>query len=429
MHVVLFKARIKKESKTMETPSRTASRSRIRRPWESPSNEELVRRPLSTSKRLCFTNKSPNKGQEDPRDEHDSNSDLVPDSLDETMALSQEYSPGELVCISENPVGQAGFTLGALGMIQARLECYEEYSSALACRMIHADCAGSGGVGLTWLEVCQRQAKVVPDVGPVLPVRAVIGMSLICQLQVVWPVVRTVKQVVLRCHDDENLFRLIQQMLPKSKYAVCPGITDYVERYSVLVRHPIKCLRKITVGDQILRCESVCCLLWHIPMDQRSIPGERLFNVCVHCKNVDRLLAKDAVAAAASTSDTRLSRTLPTSNYPLQMLSPASQIARMRRIMKDRKNLNAKLDKYSKLCISVSDEQDSELSAVVSTINNSPCIRSELDEVFLEADKHKEGHGAVLQDIWELDSADKEFTEDQRKNSELFVCAQNFNVT
>ena len=89
-------------------------------------------------------------------------------------------------------------------MIQAKLECFEEYSSTLICTMIHGDYAASGGVGLTWLEVCQPQAKVIPEVGPVHPVIVVISMSLVCKLQV-WPVVRTVHQAVLRCHDDEFL--------------------------------------------------------------------------------------------------------------------------------------------------------------------------------------------------------------------------------
>ena len=396
-------------------------------PWESPPNEELVRRPLSSCKRLCFTNKAFENNQETPRDETNEPTELEleglnDDSLDETMVLSYRESPSMLVSVSDNPmVGIDESKHGVLKMIQAKLECFEEYSSTLICRMIYGDYAASGGISLTWLEVCQRKAKVIPEVGPVHPVRVVIGMSLVCKLQIVCPVVRTVQQVALRCHDDESLFKLLQQLLPKSKYAVCPGIPDYIERYSALIRHPIKCLRKISIGDEILRCESVCCLLWHMPTDQRSSPGERLFSVCAHCKNVDRLLAKDAAAAAASSSVTRRARTLPTSNYPLEMLSPASQKAWMRRIMKDRKNLNAKLDKYSKLCISLTDEQDSELSAVVSEINKNPSMRSELEEVFLEADSHKEGHGAILQDIWELDSADKEFTDDQQRNSELFV--------
>ena len=100
----------------------------------------------------------------------------------------------------------------------------------------------------------------------------VISMSLVCKLQVhvVWPVVRTVHQVVLRCHDDEGLFKLLQQMLPESKYAVCPGISDYIERNIMLICHPVKYLRKTSIGDEILHCESVSCLLWHIPTDQRS---------------------------------------------------------------------------------------------------------------------------------------------------------------
>ena len=403
------------------------------RPWESPPNEELVRRPLSSCKRLCFTNKVLDGGLETlDRSCDDTLNDPMEglnDSLDDTMPLCCKDSPGMLVSVSNNPMIHVGESKhGVLEMIQAKLECFEEYSSTLTCRMIHGDYAASGGIGLTWLEVCQRQAKVLPEVGPVHAVRVVIDMSLVCKLQIVWPVVHTVHQIALRCHDDEGLFKLLQQMLPKSKYAVCPGIPHYVERYSALVRHTVKCLRKITLGDESLRCESVCCLLWHVPTDQRSIPGERLFNVCAHCKSVDRLLAKDAAAAAACTSDTRIARTLPTSNYPIEMLSPASQKAWMRRIIKNRKNFNAKLDKYSKLCVSLTDEQDNELSAVVSKINKNPPMRSELDEIFLEADKHKEGHGDILQDIWELDSTDKEFTMDQQKNSELFVRSRIWNV-
>ena len=392
------------------------------RPWETPPNDELVRRPLSSSKRLCFTNIAIENNKETQSPEKTSSDQPMEDlvnSLDETMPFSYSDSPSVLVSVSDNPVNQSKH--GVLDMIQAKLECFEEYSSTLTCRIIHGDYAASGGVGLTWLEVCQRQAKIIPEVGPVHPVRVVIGMPLVCKLQVVWPVVRTVHQVVLRCHDDEGLFKLLQQMLPESKYAVCPGISDYIERYSSLIHHPVKCLRKISIGDEILHCESVSCLLWHIPTNQRSIPGERLFNVCAHCKAVDRLLAKDAAAAASSSSDTKMARTLPTSNYPLEMLFPASQKARMRRIMKDRKNLNAKVDKYSKLCISLNDKQDSELTAVVSTINKNQSMRSELDEIFLEADNHKEGHGSTLQDIWELDSADKEFTEDQQRNSKSYV--------
>ena len=46
----------------------------------------------------------------------------------------------------------------------------------------------------------------------------------------------------------------MMMMLPMSKYAVCPGIPDYIKLYSGLIRHPIKCLRKICIGDEIYPC-------------------------------------------------------------------------------------------------------------------------------------------------------------------------------
>ena len=43
-------------------------------------------------------------------------------------------------------------------------------------------------------------------------------------------------------------------------------------------------------------------------------------------------------------------------------------------------------------------------------------------EIFMEAYKHQEGHGAMLQDIWEADVANrdiKDFKDDQERNSKL----------
>ena len=127
------------------------------RPWESPPNEELVRRPLSSCKRLYFTNRALESNQETPSDETNNPIEGLNDSLDDTMPLSCRDSPGMLVSVSDNPmVGVSESSHGVLKMIQAKLECFEEYSSTLTCRMIHSDYAASGGIGLTWLEVCQR---------------------------------------------------------------------------------------------------------------------------------------------------------------------------------------------------------------------------------------------------------------------------------
>ena len=66
---------------------------------------------------------------------------------------------------------------------------------------------------------------------------------------------------------------------------------------------------------------------YQVTCDRYCIPGERLLNVCAHRKAVDRLLAKDEAAVVSSNSDTKMARTLPTYNYSLEMLFPASKKA------------------------------------------------------------------------------------------------------
>ena len=59
------------------------------------------------------------------------------------------------------------------------------------------------------------------------------------------------------------------------------------------------------------------------------------------------------------------------------------------------------------------------MANIVETINSDQSSRSELDEILLEADKHKEGHGGIMQDIWDNDSIkvnDEMFNFDQTRN-------------
>ena len=100
-------------------------------------------------------------------------------------------------------------------------------------------------------------------------------------------------------------------------------------------------------------------------------------------------------------------------------LSPASQKVRILRLQTERKNLAQKMKKYDHLSVSLGSEQSADLSNIVNIINHDQCIRSELDEILFEADKHKEGHGSILQDIWDGDSIETEeesFNVDQKKN-------------
>ena len=115
----------------------------------------------------------------------------------------------------------------------------------------------------------------------------------------------------------------------------------------------------------------------------------------------------------------KIARTLPSSHFPMTYLSPASQKVRIRWLQTERKNLAQKIKKYDHFSVSLGGEQSADLSNIVSIINNDQCIRSELDEILLEADTHKEGHGSVLQDIWDADSVETDeesFHVDQKKN-------------
>ena len=77
------------------------------------------------------------------------------------------------------------------------------------------------------------------------------------------------------------------------------------------------------------------------------------------------------------------------------------------------------MKKYDHLSVSLGSEQTADLSNIMNIINHDQCIRSELDEILFEADKHKEGHGSILQDIWDADSIETDeesFLVDQKKN-------------
>jgi hypothetical protein len=310
----------------------------------------------------------------------------------------------------------------SLATFQTKVEEYGK--SALISRILHCDEAESGSPGLTWLEIIPKLAKVYGEAGPLTSVRVTVSPTLCCKMQVMWPVVQTVRTLFVQSCDDKSFVSLLQQILPDSSYAVCPGIADFSQRYSA-VHRDVQGLQKVCVGGAVFKYESEKCLKWHIPANQKALASDRTFNMCIQCKNLDCLLAKNAAATLALSTPEKIARTLPGSHFPLAYLSPASQKVHIRRLQTERKILAQKLKKYDHLSVSLCSEQTAELCSVVDIINGDQSIRSELDEILLEADEHKEGHGSTLQDIWDADSIEygdgKLFVEDQRKNSKLYL--------
>ena len=237
-------------------------------------------------------------------------------------------------------------------------------------------------------------------------------------MQVMWPVVQTVCTVFVQSCDDKSFISLLQQILPGSSYTVCPGIADFRQRYSAIHRD-VQGLQKICVGAAVLKYESEKCLKWHIPANQKVLASDRTFNMCIQCKNLDCRLAKNLAATLTLSTPEKIARALPGSHCPLAYLSPASQKVRIRRLQTERRTLAHKLKKYDHLSVSLCSEQ-TELCGVVDVINGD---QTELYEILLEADEHKEGHGSILQDIWDADSIEygdgKLFVEDQHRNSKF----------
>ena len=96
----------------------------------------------------------------------------------------------------------------------------------------------------------------------------------------------------------------LEQLLPGSSFAVCPGIADFKERYSADVRHAPKGLQTVTVGEQVLRYESTKCRLWHKITRRKYAAFDRLSGMCDACKALDRLVGQDATSAAYRTVET-----------------------------------------------------------------------------------------------------------------------------
>ena len=61
------------------------------------------------------------------------------------------------------------------------------------------------------------------------------------------------------------------------------------------------------------------------------------------------------------------------------------------------------------------------MAQVVETIHvdGTPDLTEQLYDLFVEADAYQEGHGSVIQEIWELDAADHDqetYMRDQSRN-------------
>lgn len=65
------------------------------------------------------------------------------------------------------------------------------------------------------------------------------------------------------------------------------------------------------------------------------------------------------------------------------------------------------------------------MAAITRVVDDAPELREQLSGLFLEADKHMEGHGDTLQEIWEADGEDRDkkvFFDSQAQTSKCCAC-------
>ena len=206
------------------TPRRRCGRSGWR-PWESPSAEDLSRRPLR-----------PNQY-----------------TIGKMLFATVTIAPGD--------------DKDSLTAFETKVEEFAKQS--LQSRLLHCDEVQSGNPGLTWIEITPKLAVVCGDSGPLLPVRLLVSPTHCCKLQVMWPLVRTVHTTFVPDPSDESFIALLQQILPTSPYVLCPGIADYFQQYSAIHRD-IQGLQKICSGSTVLRYESEQCSKWHVPATKKT---------------------------------------------------------------------------------------------------------------------------------------------------------------
>ena len=187
---------------------------------------------------------------------------------------------------------------------------------------------------------------------------------------------------------EEAVFsNLLKQMLLGVLYVVYHGIADFCQQYSAIHRD-VQGLRKMCwcSSNNSINHKSVLNGMLH--KINKVLPSERTYNLRIQYQNLNRLLTKDVAATRALITLEKIACTLRGSHVTEDSYSSTSN--RKKNSLESLRNMITS--------VSLCSEPTAELCNVVNIINGDPSIRSELDEILLEADKHKEGQ------LWDADS-------------------------
>ncbi len=229
----------------------------------------------------------------------------------------------------------------------------------------------------------------------------------------------TQREDQLPLSETTDMGEQLKSILSKldEKWVFCGGITEaeYEEESSNL-RYEPKC-EKTTFPYNSVHSQN-CTKWFHCSHPKKQKKNDLGYFVCAGCsqflRHVRKLNAKNDI-----TDSEKKRRQQPSSHYKLNLLSPASCKIRQRNVRKkrqsDKKKIQRLQKRVEKLKIELNDEQDKEMKDIVSIINKK--YESEVQSVLEEASEQSSETGAIMRDIWEQDTKDREdFVKDQIRN-------------
>lgn len=215
--------------------------------------------------------------------------------------------------------------------------------------------------------------------------------------------------------DVQSLLRKFSPF--SSLYKFCPGIElSTYDEYRQIVHFDPKSLRRSDYPTN--RIDSSSCLMWF--QLGKFVPSGVREKEAVPCRNCSRLksdLAHQMKRTLEESPAKKIKRCSASSRARLTYMSPRSQEKRKMDAKIKRDSEARKSKKYEDNEFPLSNEQDEEMSKVMTSIERE--CSTELSQLFEEGDSH--GVGDKIREIWENDRrvAMSHFQRDQSTNSKL----------
>lgn len=202
--------------------------------------------------------------------------------------------------------------------------------------------------------------------------------------------------------EEKDISALLAVM---ENYEVCPGL-------NVKSVPDANSASKRTWGFPFERIDSNKCLLIHLPVNTKQVPGSVLFNVCKHCKKLYHKL-NDVSKKRRRNEANRVSKS---SKCNWRFLSPRSAKKRFRNLTSDARRVSKELKRLSKkVKVSLNSELSDQMAQITNKISSQ--FHEDLNSIFEEAEVKTKGNGKLLKAMWQQDVEEKNaFWKDQSRN-------------